>query len=345
MPTSADIAEHLGALLVGNGSVEITHFAPLYRAGKDALAYIDNSRYISQLKACQASAIILKPEWIPYNSGVSIVLDNPCLGYARASAYLNGHRYVSEGIHPSAVVADSAVVSPQVSVGANSSIAAGVHLAEGVKIGPGCHLGENVVIGDHTTIKANVVIERECKVGRRCLLQPGVVIGSDGFGYASDSDHWVHIPQLGRVLIGDRVEIGANTTIDRGAMDDTVIGDGVVLDNQIQVAHNVIIGENTAIAGCTGIAGSAKIGKRCTIGGATTVLGHLEIVDDVHINAMSLVVSSINQSGSYSSSTPLDRTARWRRNSIRFRDLDNMAKRINALERCRVDMVENAVKN
>ena len=333
MPISADIAEQLGALLVGDGSVEITHPAPLYRAGKGTLAYINSPQYIPQLKVCRASAVILKPEWVSYNPAVSIVLDNPHVGYAHAVAYLDRHRYVSEGIHPSAVVADSAIILPQVSVGANSSIAAGVHLAEGVRVGSGCHLGENVVIGSHTVIKANVVIEHKCRVGRQCLLQAGVVIGSDGFGYASDGDRWVHVPQLGRVLIGDRVEIGANTTIDRGAMDDTDIGNGVILDNQVQIAHNVTIGENTAIAGCVGIAGSAKIGKRCTIGGATTVLGHLEIVDDVHINAMSLVISSINQSGSYSSSTPLDHVTGWRRNFIRFRDLDNMAKRINALEK------------
>ncbi len=331
--TSGNLATMLGVSVEGDASVELTHIAPLHRAGKHALTFISHPQFLQQLKGCKASAVILKPEWASRNPGVSIVSGNPYLSYAQAAAILHPRDHPIKGIHPSAAISSDAIIADNVSVGANSSVSGAAQLADGVEIGAGCHIGENVSIGARTVLKANVVVEYACEIGRECLLQPGVVIGCDGFGYAMDNSRWVHIPQLGRVLVGDRVEIGANTTIDRGSMDDTIIEDGVILDNQIQVAHNVVIGENTAIAGCVGIAGSAKIGKRCTIGGATTVLGHLEIVDDVHVNAMSLVVSSIVKPGSYSSSTPLDETAKWRKNFVRFRGLDDMARRLKAIEK------------
>ncbi len=331
--TSGDIANKLGVSLVGDKSVEITHVAPLYRAGAQSLTFINHSRFIPQLQSTGASLVILKPEWALHNSNASIIVDNPYAYYARAATILYPRERPSTGIHPSAVIAPSATISGQVSVGVNSSIADGVSIGKGVVIGAGCRISENVRIGDNTVLRGNVVVEHECQIGQQCLLQSGVVIGSDGFGYAQDNGQWVPIPQVGRVLIGDRVEIGANTTIDRGALDDTVIEEGVILDNQIQVAHNVCIGKNTAIAGCVGIAGSAKIGQRCTIGGASTVLGHLEIVDDVHINAMSLVASSIKQPGCYSSSTPHDEANQWRKNFARFRHLDKMAKRLKAVEK------------
>jgi UDP-3-O-[3-hydroxymyristoyl] glucosamine N-acyltransferase len=331
--TSGDIAKMLGVLVVGDESVVLTHIAPLYRAEKHALSFVNQARYLPQLKDCGASAVILKPEWVSHNPTISIVSGNPYLSYAQAAAMLHPPRDSAEEIHPSAVIAENAVIAEKVSVGPNATISGHAQISEGVEIGAGCHIGENVSIGAYTVLKANVVVEHSCRIGRQCLLQPGVVIGGDGFGYAADKRQWVHIPQLGRVLVGDRVEIGANTTIDRGALDDTIIGDGVILDNQIQIAHNVVIGENTAIAGCVGIAGSAKIGKQCTIGGGTGVLGHLEIVDDVHINAMSMVVSSIVKPGSYSSGTPLDETPKWRKNFARFKGLNDMAKRLRAIEK------------
>ena len=270
---------------------------------------------------------------------------NPYLGYAQAVALLHSEPLPEPGIHPSASVADTAKIGLNVAVGANSSIADDAIIGDGVMIGAGCRIGHGVVIGESTQLKANVVVEYNCQIGQRCRIQAGAVIGSDGFGYARDGQRWVHIPQTGRVVIADDVEIGANTTIDRGAIDDTLIEQGVILDNQIQVAHNVVIGEYTAIAGCVGIAGSARIGKRCTIGGATTILGHLEIADDVHINGMSLVTSSIKKPGAYASSTPLDDVKVWRKNFIRLRQLDAFVKRVQGLEKSLKTLLGSGPKN
>jgi UDP-3-O-[3-hydroxymyristoyl] glucosamine N-acyltransferase len=200
-------------------------------------------------------------------------------------------------------------------------------------IGPGAVIGRGARVAAGSRIGARVVVGERCEFGERCMVQPGAVIGGDGFGFAQGEQGWVRIPQLGRVIVGHDVAIGANTTIDRGAADDTVIGDGVILDTQIQIAHNVHIGANTAMAGCVGVAGSARIGARCTVGGAAAILGHLEIVDDVHITAMTLVRTSIRRPGTYSSGLPLETNAEWRRNAARFRQLDRLAKRLAALER------------
>ena len=331
--SSGELARKLQLELRGAADVQLTHVAPINRAGKHSLTFANHPRYLPQLSSCKAAAVILKPEWATGYAGVCIVSDNPYLSYAKAAGLLHPRRSAPEGIHPSAEVEEGVVIEGGVSIGANTTIASGVRLGKHVVIGAGCHIGNDASIAEETQLAANVVLEHNCQLGKRCLVQAGAIIGSDGFGYALDADGWVHIPQIGRVVIGDRVEIGANTTIDRGAMDDTVIEDGVILDNQIQVAHNVVIGESTAIAGCVGIAGSARIGKRCTIGGATTVLGHLEIVDDVHVNAMSLVASSITEPGRYASNMPVDDDVKWRKNYARFRRLDEMARRLRDVEK------------
>ncbi|MEM7207120.1 MAG: UDP-3-O-(3-hydroxymyristoyl)glucosamine N-acyltransferase [Pseudomonadota bacterium] len=329
----ADLASRIGATVVGDDTVELTHVAPLDRANRHSLSFVNHPRYLRLLAQSQAGAVLIKPEWAPQSPLNNIVCDDPYLCYARAAAILHPRLSTQSGVHPSAVIGDDTVLGDGISIGQLVSIDDNSRLGDRVEIGSGSRIGREVEIGEGTILGANVVIEHGCSIGKQCLVQPGAVIGSDGFGYANDGGQWVHIRQLGQVRIGNNVEIGANTTIDRGAMDDTVIGDGVILDNQIQVAHNVVIGEGTAIAGCVGIAGSAKIGRRCTIGGAATILGHLEITDDVHIKAMSLVVSSISNPGSYASSTPLDESKTWRKNFARMRQLDKLAKRLAALER------------
>lgn len=330
--TCSELARRLGATVIGDGDAEIDHVAPLHRASNGAVSFVANNRYLADLRQSSATAVILKGDLAAHCQGVSIVSGNPYLDYAKVATILHPPEQPSPGRHVSAVIANDVVCGKDVCIGAGASIDTGVSIGDYSTIGPGCRIGPNVRIGQHTRLHANTVIEEGCLIGDHCLLQAGVVIGSDGFGYARDSDRWIHIPQIGNVVIGDHVEIGANTTIDRGALDDTVIESGVILDNQIQVAHNVTIGENTAVAGCVGIAGSAKIGKRCTIGGATTILGHLEIVDDVHINAMSLVSSSIKSAGRYTSATPVDEVRVWRKNFARFRKLDYIARQVKRLE-------------
>ena len=328
-----ELARHLNATVAGDGSVEVDHVAPLHRASHGAISFVSDKRHLSQLQQCMATAVILSEDLKAHFEGVSVISTNPYLDYAKAATILHPPEILAPGIHQSAFVSDDATIGFGAHIGAGVSIDQGASIGDHSIVEPGCRIGKNVRIGSNTHLHANVVIEVGCTIGDHCLLQAGTVIGSDGFGYARDSDRWFHIPQIGSVIIGDYVEIGANTTIDRGALDDTVIENGVILDNQIQVAHNVVIGENTAVAGCVGIAGSAKIGKRCTIGGATTILGHLEIVDDVHINAMSLVSSSILKAGNYTSATPVDEAALWRKNFARFRKLDTMARTVNRLDR------------
>jgi len=236
------------------------------------------------------------------------------------------------GVHPTAVVSPAAKVASTASIGPHAVVEAGAMIGEGVYIGAGCYVGAHATIGAKTRLVAHVVMGERCVAGNDCLFHPGAVIGSDGFGFAKDGEQWQKVPQLGRVVIGNKVEVGANTTIDRGALNDTVIGDGVKLDNQIQIAHNVRIGENTAIAACVGIAGSTIIGKRCTLGGQAGVTGHLEIVDDVHVTAGSLVTSSIAQPGVYSSSLKAEPVEKWRRNAARLHHLDEIVRRLAKLE-------------
>jgi len=259
-------------------------------------------------------------------------MDNPYLGYARAAALLNPPARQAGGIHPQAWISDGAQVDPSAWVGPQAVVEAGSKVGAGSYLGPGCVLERNVVIGQGTRLVANVTICATVTIGDRGLIHPGVVIGADGFGIANDEGVWVKVPQLGSVRIGDDVEIGANTAIDRGALEDTVIENGVKLDNLVQVGHNVHIGEHTAIAGCAAIAGSARIGRRCTVGGMVAIAGHLEIADDVHLTACSAVPRSIPKPGIYSSGMPIQDNKAWRRTIARLRQLDELARRVKELE-------------
>lgn len=333
MISLGELASQLDVELVGDASCCITAVATLQTAGPGQISFLANSRYRRYLTSTQASAVILRRDDLDGCAVNALVSTNPYLTYARAATLLNPQAKQAVGVHPGAVVESSANIDPSAAIAANCHIGAGAHIAAGVEIGPGCAIGNGVSIAADSRLAANVSIADGVKIGRRVLIHSGAVIGSDGFGFAPDQGQWFKVPQLGSVIIGDDVEIGANTTIDRGALEDTVIEEGVKLDNQLQIAHNVRIGAHTAIAGATAIAGSTTIGKRCQIGGAVGIVGHLSIADDVHITAMSLVTGNIKQPGLYSSGTPLANNNQWRKNAARFGQLDDMARRLRALEK------------
>lgn len=327
-----ELVSRLGGELVGDPSVAVHRVATLDQAGEGDLAFLANPKYAARLKSCAAAAVIVAPNARELTALPRIVTPDPYIYFARVAQLFNPPEAVPPGIHPSAVV-ESAALPASVSVGPCASVAEGVELGEGVVIGAGCRIGRNVKIGGGTRLSPNVTIYHDCVVGRDCIIHSGVVIGADGFGFARDRDgSWVKIPQIGRVVIGDDVEIGANTTIDRGALDDTVIGNGVKLDNLIQIAHNVRIGDKTIMAGCAGVAGSATIGDRCMIGGQAGISGHLSIADDVVVSAWTLVAKSIRQPGVYTGNLPLQSHAEWAKNFAHLRHLDALADRIRALE-------------
>lgn len=328
----AALAHHLNAQLQGDPALAVDSVATLQNAQPGQLSFLANSRYRRYLSDTRATAVILAPEDATLCPVAMLIVSQPYLAYAKAAALLNPPLTYSPGIAPNATIDPSAVVDVSASIAAGAVIEAGARIAARVRVGPNCVIAMDVHIGEDTVLVANISLGAQTRIGQRCLIHPGVVIGSDGFGLAQENGRWIKVPQLGAVRIGDDVEIGANTTIDRGALENTVIEDGVKLDNQIQIAHNVRIGAHTAIAGCTGIAGSTQIGKRCTIGGGVGIAGHLRIGDDVHLTGMTFVTKSIEQAGLYSSGIPADTNAHWQRNVVRFRQLDRLARRIKALE-------------
>lgn len=333
-----EIVARLGGELVGAGETVISRITTLEKAASGELAFLANPKYRHYLDTTEAAAVIMAPPVAP-SLKAAILTPQPYLYFARVSQWLNPDPPLVPGIHPSAVVEGR--VAPGASIGPNVWIGRDAEVADGAVIGANCSIGEAAVIGAGTRLAANVVIYRRCRIGDRCLVHSGAVIGADGFGFAREADlSWVKIPQTGRVLIGDDVEIGAGTTIDCGALGDTTIGNGVKLDNQIQVGHNVQIGDHTAMAGCVGIAGSAVIGARCTVGGGSVILGHLRIADEVNVSAGTLVAKSISKAGTYSGTVPFLEHAEWLRNFSRLRHLDEMADKIRALE-LRLAALEN----
>ncbi|MCK0512753.1 UDP-3-O-(3-hydroxymyristoyl)glucosamine N-acyltransferase [Aromatoleum buckelii] len=326
-----ELVERLGGELLGDPATAVRRVATLEQAGEGDLAFLANPKYQSRLAACGASAVILAPAARDLTVLPRIVTADPYIYFARVAQLFNPPEAFVPGVHPAASVASP--IPASVTVAAGASIDVDVELGERVVIGPGCRIGRGARIGAGSRLNANVTIYHDCVVGRDCIVHAGAVIGADGFGFARERDgSWVKIPQVGRVVIGDDVEIGANTTIDRGALDDTVIGDGVKLDNQIQIGHNVKIGERTAIAGCVGIAGSTTIGARCMIGGQAGIIGHLEIVDDVVVSAGTLVTKSIRRRGVYTANLPVQGHAEWVKNFAHLRHLDALVDRIRALE-------------
>jgi len=330
--TLAELAGLLQAQLKGDPEYPVSGLASLEQAGPDHLAFLANPRYARQLATTQAGVVIVAPEEAALAQGNALIIDNPYLAYARVSQLFDRASSVVPGRHPTAVVADDAVIHPTAAIAAGVVIGSGCEVAEGAILEANAVLGEGCKVGARTRIQANVTCYHDVWIGNDCLIHSGAVLGADGFGFAPAADGWIKIAQLGGVRIGDRVEIGACTTIDRGALEHTEIGDGVILDNQIQIAHNVKIGKNSAIAGCTAVAGSTKIGDRCTIAGACGITGHLELADGVHITAMSLVTKSITTPGAYSSGTGLMPSGQWKKNVVRFRQLDELARRLKSVE-------------
>lgn len=330
--TLAELARLTGGQLRGERNHAIQSVSTLAAAGPAEIAFLTDDKYLPQLKRTRAGAVILDPAHAGECPGNAILTDNPHLAFAKVAQRLHPAPPQRPGVHPTAVVDETARVASSASIGAHGVVGPGCVIAERAVVGPHCVLGEGVEIGEDTRLVAHVTVLDRCRIGRRGLVQPGAVIGADGFGFARDGARWVKVPQLGRVLIGDDVEIGANTAIDRGALTDTIVGDGVKLDNLIQVAHNVRIGDHTAMAGQAGIAGSAVVGSRCTVGGQAVILGHLELADDVHVTATSLVTKSISEPGAYSSSLKAMPVAGWRRNVARLHQLDALARRVAELE-------------
>ena len=327
----AAIADMIGAKLKGDPHHQVTGIATLASAKRNEVSFLANMKYVSQLGSTKAGAVILNEQQAELYDGNCLILDNPYLGYAKLTQQFNVTSHL-KGIDAHCYLHESAVIGKDVNLGAGVVIGPGVVIGDRVTIGPNTSVGADCVIGDQTHIAANVSLYHGVSVGKGCIIHSGAVLGADGFGFAKDGSEWVKIAQLGRVRVGDDVEVGAGTTIDRGALDDTIIGTGVKLDNQVQIAHNVEIGDYTAIAGCTAIAGSTKIGKHCTIAGACGITGHLTLVDGVHVTAMSLVTHSVKEAGAYSSGTGFDTNQKWRRNAARFKQLDQMAKRLKQLE-------------
>jgi UDP-3-O-[3-hydroxymyristoyl] glucosamine N-acyltransferase len=331
--TLGRLAAHLGCELRGSPDEVVECVATLQSADKGALSFLSNPRYRPQLAGTRATAVLLAERDRDACPTAALVSARPYADFARAAALLNPPRIAPAGIHPSAVVSPEAMLAPDVHVGPQCVVEAGARLEVGAELGPGCIVLRDAVIGSGSRLSARVTVGERVQVGARALLHPGVVLGADGFGMAWGGERWVKVPQLGTVRLGDDVEIGANTTVDRGALGDTVIGNDVKLDNQIQIGHNVQVGDHTAMAGCVAVAGSARIGRRCIINAGVLILGHLEIADGVEITAFSLVTQGIARSGKYSGGTLLQDNTAWRRNALRFQELDMLARRVRALER------------
>lgn len=317
---------------MGNADVRISQIATLEKAQSNHISFLTNSKYRAQLATTKAGAVILGEADADATDLPRIISDNPYAYFAKVSALFNPLPEAKPGVHPNAIVGAGAKIDATASIAAMAVIGDGATIGAFSVIGEGCCIGANTVIGNHARLYPRVVIYHDCVIGDNLIVHSGAVIGSDGFGIAMDEGRWIKIPQIGRVVIGNDVEIGANTTIDRGALNDTVIEDGVKLDNQIQVAHNVRIGAHTAIAGCVGIAGSTTIGSYCRIGGSAGILGHLQIADHVEISSFTLVGKSIRKPGSYSGIFPFSSNEDWRKNAVHLRHLDDLAKRVRAME-------------
>lgn len=335
MPTLGEIAVVADARLHGcDPATVITGIAPLPSAEPGQLSFLTHARYRPFLATTRAAAVILAPVDALDCPAPALVAANPQVAYARAAGLFEPVAKARCGIHSTAWVSPSAQVAADAWIGPHCTVESGAVIETGVIVGPNCVIGEQAVLGAGTRLVAHVTVCHRARIGQRVLIHPGAVVGSDGFGLALDHDgRWLKIPQLGSVEIGDDVEIGANTTIDRGALEDTVIEDGVKLDNQIQVAHNVRIGAHSALAGCVGIAGSARIGRHCRLGGGVGIAGHLEIADRTQITGMSLVAHSITDPGAYSSGLTVEPNRVWNKISARLRRLDELFRRLTALEK------------
>ncbi|UVL79683.1 UDP-3-O-(3-hydroxymyristoyl)glucosamine N-acyltransferase [Pseudomonas putida] len=336
--TLGQLAEALGATLKGPEGLQITGLATLQEAGPGQLSFLANPQYRKYLDNCQAGAVLLKAADAESFAGNALIVADPYQAYARISHLFDPKPKAVAGIHPSAVVAEDAQVDASASIGPFAVIESGARIEADVSIGAHCFIGARCVVGEGGWLAPRVTLYHDVVIGKRVVIQSGAVIGGEGFGFANEKGIWRKIAQIGGVTIGDDVEIGVNTAVDRGALSDTRIGDGVKLDNQIQIAHNVQIGDHTAMAACVGISGSTRIGKHCMLAGGVGLVGHIDICDNVFVSGMTMVTRSITEPGSYSSGTAMQPLADWRKSAARIRQLDDMAKRLQQLEK-RVDTV------
>lgn len=330
--TLGELARHINAELVGDSECVIHRVNSLEKAVTGDISFFSNRRYLKALENTRASAVILKQEDCKHCHTNCLVLDNPYLGFAKISSLLNPVVEHPEFTDPTADIAADAHIGSKVYIGSHVTIGHNTTIGENTLISNGVKIGQNVSVAAGTKIFPNCVIYDGVQIGKSVIIHAGVVIGADGFGIANDNGVWIKIPQIGTVIIADNVEIGANTTIDRGALEDTIIGNGVKIDNLVQVGHNVQIGENTAIAGCVAIAGSTHIGKRCMIGGACGISGHIDICDDVILLGMTGVANSIREPGTYASGIPAMDVAAWRKNVVGFKQLYKTSARLRKLE-------------
>ena len=327
----ADIAARLGGDVLGDAQTLISQVATLASAGAGEIGFLTNLKYKNQLQTTQASAVIVSPDFADAVALPRIVTKNPYAYYARLATLLNPRAVALPGIHPTAYCASS--VPASASIGPHVSIGSAVVIGEGVVIHAGCVLGDGVSIGDGSVLYPNVSVYAGCAIGRHAIIHSGAVIGADGFGFAPDQGQWIKIPQIGRVVIGDDVEIGANTSVDRGALDDTTIGDGCKIDNQIQIGHNCTIGKHCVIAACAAIAGSVELKDNVIVGGAAMIAGHVTIASGAVISGGSLVMKNITKPGQYTSVFPLEEHSHWLHNAAQIRHLAKLAERVSELEK------------
>jgi UDP-3-O-[3-hydroxymyristoyl] glucosamine N-acyltransferase len=330
----SELAQLTGAQLVdGDGALRVTHVADLDSAGEGAIAFLTDPAYRAQLATTRASAVIVGPGAAAETSRPKLVHANPYATYAKVAALLHPRAAAEPGVHPLAAVAAGARVAPSASIAAHATIAAGAVIGERVRVGAGCAIGAGASVGDDSELHANVTVYDRCVIGPRCVIHSGVVIGADGFGMVEEGGRWLKVPQVGRAVIGADVEIGANTTIDRGTIGDTVIEDDVKLDNLIQIGHNCRIGRHTAIAGCVGIAGSTRIGRNCRIGGAAMFSGHIDICDGTLIRGATTVYTSIDKPGDFTGAFPMLDHRTWKRLALEWPRFATFGRRLRALER------------
>lgn len=330
--TLQTLAEHLGAQLHGDGAVEVSAVGTLEEAGSGQITFLSNPKYRKFLQQTKASALLIKAEDLEFCPVAALVVKDPYVAFAKVAQLLDTTPAAASGIHPTAIVDSTAQIDATAQLGPYVVVGKDAVIAAGVQIGAGSFIGEGAVIGAHCKIWPKVTIYHRVRLGERCIVHSGVVLGADGFGFANERGQWLKIPQVGTVVIGADCEIGANTTIDRGAIGDTCIGKNVILDNQIQIAHNVQIGDHSCIAGCTVVAGSTKIGRYCVIGGAVAINGHIDICDAVQITGMSMITKSITEKGIYSSGMPATTNLEWRKTNARYRQLEQIYQRLRDVE-------------
>jgi UDP-3-O-[3-hydroxymyristoyl] glucosamine N-acyltransferase len=331
--TAAELASRFGLDVAGDPGVVVRGVATLAGATPDTLGFLANPRYRNQLAESRAGIVVMRAEDAEGHAGTALLARDPYATFARIAALFEPVAKIAPGVHPTAVVDPTATIDPAAHLGPHVVVGARSTVGAGAMLGPGCIVGDDCHVGDGCELIARVTLVVRVRLGKRVRIHPGAVLGADGFGLAMDAGRWLKVPQLGGVSVGDDCEIGANTTIDRGALEDTVLEEDVRLDNQIQIGHNAVIGAHTAMAGCAAVAGSARVGRYCLVGGGAGILGHLEVCDRVIVTAMSLVTHSIREPGEYSSGTPIMDNRAWRKNAARFRQLDALARRVSGLDK------------